>query len=336
MKIKLVSECLRIDSANAKAMIEGVIKNGKIIHQCIYCLAKPKKFPKLITLESSPTKYTLSRIGQDLRSDDYKMPFKYVACLEKEYFIKNDIHLWNIVCKNGLFDIWEPEAPYQRYKGSKLHPKGFNIALLRIYEIDRVFTDDDIRKTVFFHHIKSDDLLVELVHPLVSDEEFQNTKSLLEKSIMGYETTPIGPSASPRNNGVRVTHRSGGNILTKGIRERELENFLCERPQLIEDGLILMKRQYGILIDGRPRRIDMLCKDKNENLVVVELKKYNAPSYSIIDQIATYMGCIENDQANQGQTVRGIIVVGKADEGLKYAVKVIPHLTVKEFQVTIK
>jgi len=82
--------------------------------------------------------------------------------------------------------------------------------------------------------------------------------------------------------------------------------------------------------------MDLLCKDKNNNLVVIELKKYGAPTYSIIDQITRYMGFIKEKVADKNQDVRGIIIVGQKDEKLEYSVKAIPKLEVKTFRFIIE
>lgn len=52
------------------------------------------------------------------------------------------------------------------------------------------------------------------------------------------------------------------------ITEKNLEDYLLPRLNLIEDGLKLKTRQY-ILAEGR---IDILAEDKDYNLVIIELK----------------------------------------------------------------
>ncbi|MDD4353191.1 MAG: endonuclease NucS [Candidatus Nanoarchaeia archaeon] len=116
------------------------------------------------------------------------------------------------------------------------------------------------------------------------------------------------------------------------LREDNFESILEEKLDDIEEGLQLIKRQYSIPPVGR---IDLFCKDKNGNLVVIELKKFDAKSYSVIDQVSRYMGFIKKNIAKDNQIVRGIIVVGAIDEKLKYAVSVIPNLEVKSFKINI-
>ena len=108
---------------------------------------------------------------------------------------------------------------------------------------------------------------------------------------------------------------------------------MIERLEVIEEGLQLIKRQYSCPGVGR---IDILCKDKKGNLVVVELKRFGVKHDSILDQILRYMGYVKEHLAKGSQKVRGIIVVGKVDEKLRYAVSAAPDITVKTFNLTIE
>ena len=120
---------------------------------------------------------------------------------------------------------------------------------------------------------------------------------------------------------------SGVNLL-----EANLEMFLAGRIEQIEEGMELVDRQ---LDTGEVGRLDLLCKDKNGNLVVIELKKMKAGS-SIIDQIQRYMGWVMDHKAEKGQKVRGIIIVGKKDTALEYAVKANPNIEIKVFNISFQ
>jgi hypothetical protein len=89
----------------------------------------------------------------------------------------------------------------------------------------------------------------------------------------------------------RVSRQIGKTQLLEG----NLENFLAERVDQIEEGLKLIERQLDTKEVGR---LDLLCEDKEGNLVVVELKKFKAGP-SIIDQIQRYKGWVMD---SQGQT----------------------------------
>lgn len=120
---------------------------------------------------------------------------------------------------------------------------------------------------------------------------------------------------------------SGINLL-----EANLEMFLADRIEQVEEGMELISRQ---LDTGEVGRLDLLCKDKEGNLVVLELKKMKAGS-SIIDQIQRYMGWVMEHKAEPGQKVRGIIIVGKKDTALEYAVKANPNIKIKVFEISFQ
>ena len=77
----------------------------------------------------------------------------------------------------------------------------------------------------------------------------------------------------------------------------------------------LIERQLDTKEVGR---LDLLCEDSEDNLVVVELKKFKA-GRSIIDQIQRYMGWVSRHRAKPSQMVRGIIIVGAKDTALRRA-----------------
>ncbi|MDB5266179.1 MAG: hypothetical protein JWM39_892 [Parcubacteria group bacterium] len=123
--------------------------------------------------------------------------------------------------------------------------------------------------------------------------------------------------------------RQIGNV---SILEANLENLLVKDIEAIEDGLKLVDRQLDTREVGR---LDLLCEDRNGDLVVVELKR-GAAGQSIIDQTQRYMGWIMSHKAEPNQKVRGIIVVGTRDTALEYAVKANPMMQVKAFTVTVQ
>jgi hypothetical protein len=119
----------------------------------------------------------------------------------------------------------------------------------------------------------------------------------------------------------------------QSFHEAHVESVLAENPGVIEAGLTLIRRQYPAPPVGR---IDLLCKDKNRNHVVIELKRAGATTMSIIDQVTRYMGWVKMNLASRGGVVRGIIIVNSPDEKLTYSAMAIPHLETKCFSLSIK
>ena len=60
---------------------------------------------------------------------------------------------------------------------------------------------------------------------------------------------------------------------TLGVRERgDIQRILRDQIEIIDDQLLVISEEYGRWTESR-RRIDLLCIDKDANLVVVELKR---------------------------------------------------------------
>src|SRR3989339_14723 len=185
-KFVINRRCLKIDKANAKAMIEGFQKNGNIILQSIYCFVNDMDLPQLITLDKGITRFRLSPIGMSLNSENYTVPYKYVAKMIKAYQIENNFDMWSEICGNGLFDIWAPVAPYKRFQDAKVNPDRFAIGLLRVYEIVEEFGDLEIHKYDRQHMLTRERLEVTVKKPLLSDAEFVGVETLLENVIKKY------------------------------------------------------------------------------------------------------------------------------------------------------
>lgn len=128
---------------------------------------------------------------------------------------------------------------------------------------------------------------------------------------------------------------------SKGLfyMEKQLEDFLIENwantdlgkkyDLIIEDGE-LVSQQYKTDIGT----IDILAKDKtNKNFVVIELKR-NQTSDDTVGQITRYMGWIKEKKGNKN--VEGVIIAGKYDKKLDYALKMVPNIKVYLYEVDFK
>ncbi len=120
----------------------------------------------------------------------------------------------------------------------------------------------------------------------------------------------------------------GKDSISGRMDERSLETLLVGRLDLLEPGLTLVKRQFSIEGLGR---IDLLCRDRKRNLVVVEIKRPAADFREAVGQVASYIGWIQNNMAGPDQVVRGIIVVGREDDRLRYAADVVGNILVRSF-----
>jgi hypothetical protein len=215
-QVELSESCFKIDKTNAKAMIKGFPKDGELRYQAIWCDIDEKPLPMLITLNQWPSQYKRyeSEIGKGLKSNSFSIPYKYIAKVEKQYFIKNDMKLWKTICNNGLFDIWQPIAPSERYKKLKTEPSKYRILLLRIYEIWEEFDPREIniaRKDT----LKAKERRVTIKKPVIDDVEFTRIKSLLEHSIRDYQISKV--TGKPSSGLVKKAKRKFENILPQEV-----------------------------------------------------------------------------------------------------------------------
>ncbi|MGO9270036.1 MAG: endonuclease NucS domain-containing protein [Terriglobia bacterium] len=147
---------------------------------------------------------------------------------------------------------------------------------------------------------------------------------------IAVESRKSGNALAENKPALDATHN---NQVTRNIHEANLESVVIEHLDKIEEGLQLMERQRVCPGIGR---IDVLCRDTLGDLVIVELKSFWAKQDSIVDQIGRYMGYVRSYLAKPGQSVRGIILVAKADEKLRHAVAGFPSLLLREFDLSIK
>ena len=113
------------------------------------------------------------------------------------------------------------------------------------------------------------------------------------------------------------------------LAERNLEDFVVLQLEEIEPGLKLIERQLGTAAG----RLDLLCQDSRGWYVVVELKRYQGTD-QVVGQILRYMGWVQENYSTD--KVRGIIIVGKKEKVMSYAVKAAPNVQVKEFRLSIE
>jgi hypothetical protein len=102
-------------------------------------------------------------------------------------------------------------------------------------------------------------------------------------------------------------------ILEKGLEE-------AIKPNLDKLGLKLADKeiQQQFFMGPGVGRSDLICLDKDDNLVVVELKR-GWSSGQVVGQILTYIGYVRENIAKRDQKVRGMIITGSYDESLRLA-----------------
>jgi hypothetical protein len=191
------SHTLKLEKENAVAMTEGFLKNGERHHVSIFTASEEsvalkvgdfRHHPKLLTPKKAPPKkiFPLSLIGMslDVRYCDYDSKANYVAFIDTIFHIKHDIRIWNELCNNGVFDIWDPKAPYNMLthdaKNMPVERKDPMILLLRIFKINDNFRGN-IKQRQFWNIITP--RKVNLIGPVISNVRFEEIKAKIRHTL---------------------------------------------------------------------------------------------------------------------------------------------------------
>jgi restriction system protein len=68
---------------------------------------------------------------------------------------------------------------------------------------------------------------------------------------------------------------------------------------------------------------------------IVELKKGRA-SDVVVGQILRYMGFVREELAEEGQTVKGVVIALDDDQRIRRALSMVPFLSFYRYEVTFK
>jgi restriction system protein len=123
--------------------------------------------------------------------------------------------------------------------------------------------------------------------------------------------------------------------------EKHLEDFLVlnwghtelgKEFVIFEEDGERVGQQYPT--DTGPVDILAVSKDK-KTLLVVELKKGRA-SDVVVGQVLRYMGYVQEELAEEGQRVRGIIIALEDDQRIRRALAVVSNVEFYRYQVSFK
>lgn len=116
--------------------------------------------------------------------------------------------------------------------------------------------------------------------------------------------------------------------------ERDLEKSLLSNLTQLEPNLRLFNENgvTGQQLDtGSVGRLDLLCVDRSNDLVVIELKAGRIDD-KVCGQILRYMGWVRENVAH-GRKVRGIVVANEFSDSLRYAAKAMVDVALKKYEV---
>ena len=173
------------------------------------------------------------------------------------------------------------------------------------------------------------------------------------QSSAGVPLTVVGPTAIT-NYQQEIEHLLGNGpapqpIVVGGaviedaasfVMEKHLEDFLMSnwaQTDLGKDYDIYEEdgekgQQYQT--DTGPLDILAISKDK-KRLLVVELKKGRA-SDAVVGQTLRYMSFVQEELAEDGQEVRGVIIAQEDDQRIRRALTMTPNITFYRYQVSFK
>jgi len=123
--------------------------------------------------------------------------------------------------------------------------------------------------------------------------------------------------------------------------ETHLEDFLVQNWTHTELG-----KEYDIYEEEGERvgqqyptdtgAVDILAISKDKKrLLVVELKKGRA-SDAVVGQVLRYMGYVQEELAEDGQTVQGVIIALEDDQRIRRALAVVPNIGFYRYQISFK
>lgn len=118
-------------------------------------------------------------------------------------------------------------------------------------------------------------------------------------------------------------------IDTQVSLEKDLQQYLSSCINELELGLKLV--EGGIEYSTEAGRIDLLAKDTEGQLVVVELKAGKGKD-SALGQLLGYIGCLSKEHDN----VRGILVASDFESRVVFAASALPNIRLVKYELSFK
>ncbi len=174
-------------------------------------------------------------------------------------------------------------------------------------EQDQAALNDAIQN---FNISNKDDLFDRTLDYLRDSVIFKAIKELLDLEKYNLVNNLLWFASVHEEEGPEEAMKSFGSVTI----ERDLRDYLADNIFLLDKGFSLIRKEFPA---GDAGQIDLLCKDKQGNHVVVELKK-GRESDKVVGQTLRYIGWVKE---NLKTKVRGIVIVNEPDPRLSYAIK---------------
>lgn len=231
-----------------------------------------------------------------------------------------------------LFEKVRYDTEYSRFRRIKLdlsyqralwsYPRGINVEQKNGKSILRADVPNRVNETIEklgydLYAIKFDtleDWFEYYGNPDKKPSWFDALNYYIEKSPSTQEAKTILKTGRKE----KLTNEQKQELEDK-VFEKQVEDFYVKSLNLLEEGLRLHKkhdkdgRQYPTQIG----RIDLLCKDRRGDFVVIEIKRGRAEDKTI-GQTLRYIGWVYQHLC-KNNTVRGMILAGRFPEKIMYA-----------------
>ena len=138
---------------------------------------------------------------------------------------------------------------------------------------------------------------------------------------------------------IEIESQDEAEDVTEFVLEKYLEEFIVSNfSRIFGTELKLyvdpVDNAVGQQINTDIGVIDLLAQDPdNGDFVVIELKKGRA-SDKVVGQTLRYMGWVKENLVTGSQKVRGIIICHEQDAKLSYAVKMVPEIFIKFYEIS--
>lgn len=118
--------------------------------------------------------------------------------------------------------------------------------------------------------------------------------------------------------------------------EHDLRDYLSRNLHMVEQGLRLYSDEgvSGVEFPVGGRFVDILAVDTSGGYVVIELKVSRGHD-RVLGQLLRYMGWIDENHADPGQRVRGVIVANNVSEDLRLACTRVPDVQLFEYSLSV-
>jgi len=174
-------------------------------------------------------------------------------------------------------------------------------------------------------------------HPKPGEDDvfFQLDGSHFRLYNAATDPPPIGGGTDPEPPLPPPDDDSGLDTTTFAY-ESDLRNFLSKNLHVIHPGLRLYEDEgiTGVEFPVGGRFIDILAQEVSGGYVVIELKVSRGYD-RVLGQLRRYMGWIAKNQAEPGQTVRGVIVAREISEDLVLACSGLLDVQLFEYAMSV-